>query len=301
MSDPRAVIIFGPTGGVGSVAALTAHRQGAKVSPAMRDPSKPTPKLDSINAEKVQADLTQPESVKAAVRQTGAKTAFIYAAFGVEDHMRATIQALKDGGAESVVFLSSFTVQKDIREVPATDFIAYLHAQVEVSLDEVFGPGNYVALRPAYFASNSSRFKAGVLRGEVKYANPEAEFDWISPEDIGRVAGHILAKGSQEQVVMLVGPEKLSVRNVIGLLGSTLGKEVKVTRVSKEEDVENLVQDGIPVPLAEWLANDVTEHPGETFKAAGYSAGVVNIQKYTGQAPVSFKKWLEDNKKAFEA
>ena len=37
------VIVFGPTGNIGSVAAVTAQEKGAKVYLAMRDPKKTIP------------------------------------------------------------------------------------------------------------------------------------------------------------------------------------------------------------------------------------------------------------------
>lgn len=103
------VIIFGPTGNVGSVAALTAAQLGAKVVLAMRDTQKAIPDLNadeeiSGSFERVQADLTQPETVISAVNKTQAKSAFIYLNFGMPDGMKATIQALKSSGIEFVVF-----------------------------------------------------------------------------------------------------------------------------------------------------------------------------------------------------
>lgn len=301
MSNPRSVLIFGPTGAVGSAAALTAHQRGAKVALGMRDPSKPIPALEGIDAERVQADLTQPDSVKAAASQTGAKVAFIYASFGSPDHMRATVHALKAGGIETVVFLSSVTVKGDIRAVPASDLIAYTHAQVEVSLDEVFGRDHFVALRPAFFASNVLTFKHGILQGEVQHANPEAVFDWISPEDIGRVAGRVLADGCRENVITLFGPEKMSVREGLAVVGRALGREVKATKISKPEAIAAIVAHGAPEPLANWLVEDVVEHPGEQLEFGASIGALGNIQKYTGQAPVGFRQWVEANKPKFVA
>lgn len=63
MAAPRDVIIFGATGRIGSTAALRAYQEGAKITLAMRDPSKPIPSLGDILVEKVWADLTEPETV----------------------------------------------------------------------------------------------------------------------------------------------------------------------------------------------------------------------------------------------
>ena len=129
------VIVFGPTGGVGSVVAIAAHENGAKVVLAMRDTSKSIPGLSSEHEssgsyERVQADLLNAESVSNAVRSTSAKSAFIYLAHGAPDHMRKTIEALKDGGIEFVVFLSSFTVDGKLEDIPQTEIISWMHAGV---------------------------------------------------------------------------------------------------------------------------------------------------------------------------
>jgi NAD(P)-dependent dehydrogenase (short-subunit alcohol dehydrogenase family) len=113
-------IVFGPTGNVGFAAARGAQQHGAKVFLAMRDPRKPIPSLSAEQEaqggfERVQADLTKPETIAMAVNQTGAKHAFIYVTFGTSDNMRSSIMALKSAGIKFVVFLSSDGIQSDIR------------------------------------------------------------------------------------------------------------------------------------------------------------------------------------------
>ncbi|KAL8867668.1 MAG: hypothetical protein Q9174_005513, partial [Haloplaca sp. 1 TL-2023] len=107
MASPN-VIVFGPTGAVGSNAARTASALGAKVTLAMRDTSKSIPGLSASdekagNFSRVQADLTKPDTVSEAVRQYQATHAFIYLVFGSSDSMKATISALKSAGIQLVV------------------------------------------------------------------------------------------------------------------------------------------------------------------------------------------------------
>lgn len=151
------VIVFGPTGNVGAWVARTAREHGAQVILAMRDTKKPIRKLDESQGgyERVQADLTQPDSVTKAVKATGAKRAFIYLVHGTQDHMKASIEALKAGGIEFVVFLSSFTVQGDLKAIKAQDMISFMHASVELVLETVFGKENFVALRPVSIHTRS--------------------------------------------------------------------------------------------------------------------------------------------------
>ncbi|KAJ5871905.1 uncharacterized protein N7529_004258 [Penicillium soppii] len=299
MATQRNVIIFGATGDVGSAAALQAYQEGAKVSLAVRDPKKPIPRLSGIQFDKVPADLTKPETVEAAVRQTGATVAFIYVVG--DGNMRPSLQALKAGGIKSIVFLSSFTIEDDIRAVPSTDFIAFRHAQVEIALEEVFGNENFVAIRPAYFSSNSLNFKEGILRGETELPNPVAEFDWISPADVGRVSGMILAHGSKENVIGLVGPEKLALKDAMSVIGDVLGKSINVIKIGEAKALKQMSDAGIPLPVANWMLDNAIRNPGASFRAPGYLEALGNVHKYTGKAPANFRQWMEENRDRFKA
>ncbi|GFF57728.1 hypothetical protein IFM61392_07788 [Aspergillus lentulus] len=314
MSTPT-VIVFGPTGGVGSAAALSAHKHNAKVILAMRDTSKPIQGLTSEqestgNFERVQADLTSPESIHNAVTKTGAKHAFIYLAFGTADAMRASIEALKRAGIETVVLLStiSISLHGDAADVPPSDFIAFTHAQVEVNLRNVFGD-NYVAIRPAFFATNSLWWKSGALEGEVKLAYPEARLDFIAPEDIGSVAATFLVKGlpaaedgSKRNSVELVGPEKMSIREAVGVIGRAVGKEVKITKIDEQEALQDMITaHGLPAPVAKTILGQLRKQDESGGFFGLPEEASANVQRYTGRPSLRFHEWVDLNKEKFLA
>ncbi|KAJ5169037.1 uncharacterized protein N7482_004631 [Penicillium canariense] len=309
-------IIFGPTGHVGSATARTAHQLGAKVVLAMRDVEKPIPGLNSYQENsggfiRVQADLTKPETVRAAVSATGAKHAFIYIAHGTTDHMRQTIEALKASGIVFVVFLSSFGVQGDARSIPPTDIIAYVHAQVENNLEDVFGTDGYIALRPAFFNTNALWWASMIREGEVRAAYPDGKFDWISPGDIGSVAGSLLVKGIQategaeeRNVIPLCGPKLVSLRDAMAIFGKALGKDIKVTEVDEDEGVKIMIQNGVPDfvagPLVKSLGTgDNSEDGSGRFYGDAYKKASANLRKYAGQV-TSLEEWAEANKEIFD-
>ncbi|KAF3394013.1 Nitrogen metabolite regulation-like protein bik4 [Penicillium rolfsii] len=308
MSIPT-TIIFGPTGHVASAAALTAQQLGAKVVLALRDTQKPIPNLTDAQEksggfERVYADLIKPETVEAAVRSTGAKRAFIYLVFGNQDNMRGTIEALKAAGVEFVVFLSSFSVQGDLKSIEPSNSIPYLHAQVELNLEEVFGTDGYIALRPAFFNTNA-RWWAGMIReGEVRIAYPNSCFDWISPGDIGRVAGKFLVQGIQatsgaeeRNFVTLCGPKLVSQGDAMGIFGRAIGKDVKVTEVDEEEGIKTLIEGGVPDFVAGPLVKSLGSGASLT-EGKGYAEGALNLKKYAGQA-TSLEEWAAANKEVF--
>ena len=303
------VIVFSPTGEVASVAARTAQEHGAKVVLAMRDPQKTIPGLSPDDErvggfERVQADLTSADSVRAAVEGSGAKRAFLYLIQGTSDHMRATIKALKSGGIDFVVFLSSYTVQGEPRDIPPREVTPYIHAQVEVNLDDIFGPDNYVALRPGNFATNFTWYKDGINAGEVRLYAPNTGFDCIVPADIGRVGGTILVHGarSEQRKVYIHGPQILSLRDGVEIIGNTLGKQaVQITSINEQQAVDDYVRAGVTKPVAEYMARNPGATADDESERPFYETGVSNVQLYTGKPATSFKQWVEANKGLFSA
>lgn len=302
-------IVFGPTGDVGSASARFAQEQGAKVVLGMRDPAKPIPGLSpedeqKAGFERVQADLSKPNTLHEAVTKTGAKRAFIYLLFATQDGMKSTLTTLKSAGIEYVVFLSSDGVSDDL-EARQSNHIGQIHADVELSLQEVFGAGSYAAVRPGFFASNALRWKDMLKEGEIKIPYVDAAFDWIASQDIGAVCGNLLAKAPRDidgkagpGVVRLAGPDVSSQGEAAEVMAKTLGKEVKITPLNFEEGVKFYVTSvGLPEPAARGLV-DIIRIKAESGRAEGgyegpeYHERVANIRKYGGREPTSFQQWV---------
>jgi len=305
----RKVIVFGPTGAVGSATARTAEELGVKVVLAMRDIEKSIPGIDAEkekqgNFERVHADLTKPDTVRDAVNATGAKYAFIYCAHGTSDHMKSTIEALKAAGIELVVFLSSFTVRGDLAAIQPSETIPYIHTQVEINLGEIYGTNGFVAVRPGSFASNTLRYKAGIEKGEVKIYRPDAKVDCIVPEDIGRVCGKVLAEGPQdeERAIFLYGPELLSQTDAIKILAKVVGKDPKIEADNKQDAYKLFLDNGLPVPYAEYMIRQAGKSGTEKNQVFGYpikEEHLSNVEKYSGRKSTTFEEWAEQNKQKF--
>jgi uncharacterized protein YbjT (DUF2867 family) len=306
----RKVIVFGPTGAVGSAAARTAEELGAKVVLAMRDTEKPIPDLDAEKEkqgsfERVHADLIKPDTVLDAVNTTKAKYAFIYCAHGTADNMKSTIEALKSAGIDLVVFLSSFTVQGDLKAIQPSEVIPYVHAQVEINLGEIFGADGFVAVRPGSFASNTRQYKAGLEKGEVKIYGPDAKVDCIVPEDIGRVCGTVLSKGPQDEqrAIYLYGPKLLSQTDSVRTLAKALGKNPKIVSADEQDAYKMFVEErGVPVPLAKYMISRAGRTATGHSQVFGYPVSeeqLSNVQKYSGRKATTFEEWVEQNKQMF--
>jgi uncharacterized protein YbjT (DUF2867 family) len=301
------VIVFGPTGSVASIAAITAQAHGSTVILAMRDLQKTIPGLTHEQEEtggfqRVQADLTDPDSVAAAVQSSGATRAFIYRVHGKRDHMKSTLKAMKSAGINFVVFLSSYTISGDPCDVPPSEVIPYVHAQIELNLDEVYGDEHYVALRPGGFATNMLRFKAGVLAGHVRLYGPDFKFDCITPSDMGRVSGTILATGpkNDQKKVYLYGPQVLTQRDAIGIIGDVLGKHIKVSELNSQEASDEFLRTGVPKPVADYMVRKLgNTADDDNSERKHYEIGVSNVKLYTGRPATSFAEWVKQNRDLF--
>lgn len=300
------VIVFGPTGSIASIAARTAHKEGAKVYLAMRDTSKAIPGLSpeqekAGNYERVQADLTQPETITAAIQKSRAQHAFMYAAVGNQDHMKSTVEALKSAGVTFVVFLSSYTVKGPLQEIPPEEAVSYFHARIELSLQEVYGEGNYVAIRPGGFATNSLRWKASIKAGKLPIYGPSYEMDCITPGDMGRTSGNILVNGARdgEYIVYLCGPQLRAQKEMALTIAKVLGKELEVSPQTPEQATEMYMAMGIPEPLVRDLLKHLGDDGEHWLDSARFEEAVENVKKYTGQDAETFEHWLEENKELF--
>ncbi|KAK4934882.1 hypothetical protein LTR10_023955 [Elasticomyces elasticus] len=292
-SEP--VLIFGPTGHVGSSTARAAHEHGANIIFAMRDTNKAVPGFSADQErgiERVYADLTKPDTIQEAVTKTGAKRAFMYLVFTASDHMRSSITALKSAGIEFIVFLSSYTVPDDLNSLSKdTNFIALAHGKVETVLKE-------------------DMIKSG---GDIKTPYPEALFDWISNDDIGRVAGSVLARGPEviqenggRNWMLLFGPHPISQADAIETICKVTGRDAKIMPLDEEGSVEFYTTTShLPEPLSRQMVGMLKKR-AELGKSDGlegpkYEQAVANIQKFGGKAPTGFKQWVEENKDEFEA
>lgn len=307
-------IVFGANGDVGSVVALKARQLGMRVVLATRSLKTPISNPNIKNERitdftRVEADLTQPQSVYNAVLKAKATRAFIYMVSDTSDYMRSSIQALKSAGIEFVIVLSSHSIQKDIRSIPQDSFIPWSNAQVEIALEEIMGPRGFIALRPGYFASNVLWWKPMIRDGVVKTVYPDLGFDWVSPKDIGNVGGMLLTKpmallGSNgPNYVYLCGPELLSQRDVLQAVSKALAIDIKVVPITKEEclqvmrasgEREEVIRSSLGMMTSRYQGGD-----DPSYSAPFYEDVKGNIEKYSLTQASTFLDWLEENKARF--
>ncbi|KAI1290543.1 hypothetical protein F5Y03DRAFT_62660 [Xylaria venustula] len=305
MAPPRfsKVLVFGATGEVASAAALEARARGASVTLAMRDISKTnewiTPEDErAAGLQRIAASLDNPEAVGRAIRETAAEAAFIYAV-KTPDNMRGVLTALRDATSlRHVVFLSTSQIRTagtDVRSVTPNHFIPWLHAQVEVALQDL--RLSYTALRAGFFASNPLRlYLDKTTKREVNLLAPEERHDPVDPADIGRVAGALLVSPQSDgDVVYVYGPALLSQDEQWAVINRELiaaGRPpVKVNHITEEEYLANMAGRKVPDIVARSLCKSMVDTRG-LYDAEDYEAEKGNIELITGRAPTNFENFV---------
>jgi len=193
----------------------------------------------------------------------------------------------------------------DRSAIPPSEAISYVHARIEISLQEVFGEDGYVAVRPGYFASNNVRqYKSGLEKGEVRMYGPNATVDNIVPSDIGRVCGTVLARGAPEdgeRKLYLYGPELLSQKDTVGTLADVLGKKLDIVAIDEQDAEKKFAEEKVPALFVVYMLRRLgMEVDGQNV--LGYPVGegqLLNVEKYSGRKATSFKEWVEENKQLF--
>ena len=281
------VIIFGASGAVGKAAALEAHRRGANVTLALRDVSKTIAGLPDLP--RVKADLTDPASIREAIRTSGATTAFVY----TMDGMEPTFEALKESGVDYVVLLSSWTIYPDDVEKAATSHaIPAKHAKAEIALKA--SGLKYSAIRARYFASNLVFESAAIKKGQVDILNPDGVNDYIAPEDIGTVSGAKLF--SEPEIVPIIGAKLLTEREAWKIIANELNCPIKINEVDYDEFVNG---HNIPRHFAVSLATGTTYPDEIKYPLELRGVGLENVRKYAGKDPMTFEEWVKIHRKEF--
>lgn len=296
------VIIFGPTGQVGRVVALEASKQGAKVWLAMRDTEKDIAGLSkeeerSGSFHRVKADLNDPASVQTAIKESGAKAAYLYAILS-EDSLRSTIFAMRDAGIEYIVFLSSSNVKAhNLRDITVQeDIIAFFHAQIEIALED--SGVNFTAIRPGFFASNPFllNLDASSDLWKVTLMHSEGVFDYVSTVDVGKLSAAVLVNppsNAQKEAIFIYGPQLLSQAETWEVVEKTAGHEVKITYLPGDEYEKYLIGRGAPPPFANYFVSQLLVAKGdERYPGEIYRLGLTTLEKYTDYKPQTFNEYV---------
>ena len=275
------ILITGARGGIGTGLLHRLHAAGHDVRAASRAPEKL--ELPS-GVPAVALDLADPATVGPAL--SGVTDVFLYAEpAGIDAFLAAAVRS----GVRRVVLLSSNSAGlPDAENNP----LARHHLDVERAL--LRSPLVSTLLRPGAFASNALGWAGSVRAGHpVEQACPDARTDPIHPDDIADVAELALTTDRLDgQAVALGGPDALSFRDQVVILGELLGRPVELRELTEEQAYqrmgEHMPASIVAALLAYWA--DALKRP---------TAAQDSAARITGRPPRTFRQWASENLAAF--
>ncbi len=224
-------------------------------------------------------DLNDPETFDAAL--AGVSKVLLYAE---PEGIAAFLDTAEKAGVEHIVLLSSDTLY-----LPDTsnDPLAHHHKIVE---DALIASGlSYTILRPGAFCTNAFVWSFGLKASDqIDQVFAESQVAPIHEDDIADVAVVALTEHSLDgEIVHLTGPESLTFREELTIIGEVLGRDIVVndlTRAEGEAQMSAFIEAPILASLlAQWEAGvGVTAETGYTS------------ERITGKPARTFREWAEE-------
>ncbi|MGZ3147658.1 NAD(P)H-binding protein [Lentzea chajnantorensis] len=271
------ILVTGARGNVGRRVLQRLYAAGHSLRASGRNPAE----LDvPEGVETVTLDLTDQETFVAAL--AGVSKVLLYAE---PDGITQFLDEAEKAGVERVVLLSSNTVG-----LPGADEdpLAHHHKVVE---EAVVASGlTYTILRPGAFMSNAFGWSYALQAGDtIDQVFPEAQVAPVHEDDIADVAVVALTeKKLEDEVVDLTGPESLTFRRELEIVGEVLGRELVVNGLTREEG-EAQMSAFVPPPVLTSLLNQweaAVGVPAETGATA---------ERITGKPARTFRQWVEEH------
>ncbi|MEV1169077.1 NAD(P)H-binding protein [Nonomuraea sp. NPDC049784] len=272
------MVVFGARGNVGRHVAAGLLAAGERVRVTGRDPGKGG---FPPGAESVAADLERPETLPAALE--GAEKVFVYAK---PAGVAGFVEAARSAGVRQVVLLSSAAV---VAEGADRNPIALQHRAVETALED--SGLDWTFIRPGMFATNTLWWWREPIRDKraVRLPYPESQTAPVHEKDLAALAVKALREpGHERQAYTVYGPESLTLRRQVELIGEAIGRAVTVEVISAEQAREELGRTmppiGVEVIMKQWADRDGM--PAQTSAV---------VEKVTGRAARTFAEWAVDH------
>ena len=237
-------------------------------------------------ADVVQADLTKPETLSAAL--AGVEGVFLVLQYGMD--VAPLLTAARQAGVRRLVFLSSGAVVPGAERQP--DVIAQYHRDVESAV-EASGI-EWTFLRLLFPAINSLTFAMQLQGGDtIRAPYTEAASSVVHERDVAEVAARILIGGGHAgRAYDVTGPESLTQAQQVHILGETLGRPLTVEDLDPEPVLEQMSQFMDPEFLAALFA--LME------QSVGKPAPVNDvIEQITGHPARTYARWAADHRADF--
>lgn len=271
------ILVTGARGNVGRRVLQRLYAAGHSLRASGRNPAE----LDvPEGVETVALDLNDPETFIAAL--AGVSKVLLYAE---PDGIVKFLDEAEKAGVEQIVLLSSNTVG-----LPGADQDPLAHHHVLVE-EAVVGSGlNYTILRPGAFMSNAFGWSYSLQQGDtIDQVFPEAQVAPVHEDDIADVAVVALTeKKLQDEIVDLTGPESLTFRQELEIVGEVLGRKLVINGLTREEG-EAQMSNFVPPPVLTSLLNQWEAAVGVVADTSA------TAERITGKPARTFRQWVEEH------
>lgn len=264
-------LVAGATGSVGRNVVATLHEAGHEVRALTRDPAKAN-FPDGVSV--IRGDLG---AVDTLVPALDGVVGVHLVNFGGAEHYGSL-----DNGPELVAALESAGVRK----------VTMLGGWNESTLEPaVWGSDlEWAQVLPTAFMANSLDLVDKIRSGVVQAPFVDEKTADVHESDIGAVCAHILmSDGHAGAKYGLTGPQRLSLRERIGIFNEVLGRDIRLIEQTPEQARASMSQEGVPAEMIEFLL--------EVFSAPPVEANTVNdnVEKITGRPARGFARWVTEN------
>jgi uncharacterized protein YbjT (DUF2867 family) len=278
------ILITGATGNIGSALIQKFMAADMPVRALVRTPEK-AQQIAASNVEIAIGDLTQPDSVSAALQ--GVEKLFLLSplAPNLPQLQQQAIELAKQAGVQHIVKLSAENAD------PQSPLAIYRwHGEVEHYL-ATSGLG-WTHLRPGYFMQNLLMSTATIQAQNSLFAVQDEITAAIDARDIAAVAFEVLTRsGHDRKIYHLTGAEVLSFSDMLQQLGQILGRDLQLVRLSPEDYRQGMTSAGLP----EWLIDCLMEMSGQTQTPIVEDS----VSAIAGRSPILFQQFAADYAAAF--
>lgn len=291
------IVILGTSGNVGSavVQALKTSHPTAHVVAGVRDPTSSKAKaLAGGNVSLVAADLSQPETLHAALK--GADAVFINTPGHIARAALALngVHAAKHAGVKHIVVVS--VLAADHKGTIFGDQFNTLEAAIKVA------GVPYTLLRLPIFIDNLWGSKGSIASQGKIYgpADPAAPYTFVAVQDVGAAAANILTASDRakhaNKTYQLTAPTTTETA-VAAAFSKALGKQVDFVQVPFEAAKPAIVSAGLP----EWQADGVLQLYKFINDRDPIASPVTHdIELLAGRPPTTAEQWVNSVAAAFK-
>lgn len=272
------ILVTGATGSVGREVVRLLHKDGLKVRALVRNPEKANL---PAGVERVAGDLLKSETFLAALE--GVEKVFWMLPLAADfDFPRIA----RLSGVRHIVLLSAATV-----EIGAGNAIARLHLKAEQAVRE--SGVSWTFLRPSGFMTDAFRWKDSIrTEGVVRVPFGDLSIPIIDSRDTAAVAAKALSSdGHEGKIYTLTGPERLTRREQVRILGEVLGRDIGFETIPDDIAYEQLLL---------YMPGEMVDALFELSKQGQrFSTVLPTVIEVTGRAPRTFKQWAIDHAEEF--